>query len=295
MIDEQQNELNGNLPSQPTKGLPNFANYSAQNLKIINIDFLHPMEDQPRKSFDPVAIEELSQSIKTYGVLQPIIVTEGKNKDIVIIAGERRWRAAKLAGYTEVPCLFRKIPEHSQLEVALIENIQREDLSPLEEAYSMKQLIEEHQYTHEQLALKLGKSRSSITNLLRILSLPENILFDLDNKIISSGHARALCALEDEKLQQKAHQIIINKKLSVRQSEDLIKDLKKEKEPKKLQDLISPDLRFVCDQFKGHLGTKVKIAGDTNRGKIEISYYTMDDLERISELILGNFDIGQKE
>ncbi|MES2613850.1 MAG: ParB/RepB/Spo0J family partition protein [Bdellovibrionota bacterium] len=267
----------------------------SQQLENIPINLLHPMENQPRRFFDAESIEELAQSIRTYGILQPLIVTLDDDKNMIIIAGERRWRAAQLAGLTELPCIFREIVEHSKLELALIENIQREELSPLDEANSMLQLLNEYEYTHEALANRLGKSRSTVTHAIRMLSLPEKITQDLSAKLITAGHARALCTLEEEKLQLKAHQIILTKKLSVRQTEDLIRNLKKEKEPKKLVDHISPDLRYVCDQFKGHLGTKVKIAGDTNRGKIEISYYTLDDLERISELILGNFSLGEKQ
>lgn len=265
-----------------------------QELRQIPIHLLAPMENQPRKYFDNETLEELAQSIRTYGILQPLIVTLNDSKQIYIIAGERRWRAAKLAGLTEVPCLVRDINEHCQLEMALIENIQREELSPLEESISIQQLIDEHEYTHEVLASRLGKSRSTISNALRILTLPKKIQEDLNNRLISAGHARALCSLDVEKLQIKAHEVILSKKLSVRQAEDLIRHMKKEKEPKKLMDHISPDLRYVCDQFKGHLGTKVKITGDTHKGKIEISYYTLDDLERISELILGNFSLDDK-
>ena len=265
-----------------------------KNYQLIPIDQLCPMENQPRQYFDQESLEELAQSIRTYGIIEPLVVTSDINENISIIAGERRWRAAKLAGLTEVPCIFRDLHNHSQLELALIENIQRENLSSLEEAFSMQQLLDEYEYTHENLANRLGKSRSAITNAVRLLALPEKIQADLNVKLISAGHAKALCSLNDEKQQLKAHQIILKKKLSVRQTEDLIKDMKKEKEPKKLIDHISPDLRYVCDQFKGHLGTKVKIAGDTNRGKIEISYYTMDDLERISELILGSFNLNEK-
>jgi len=267
---------------------------NTQYFEYIPIDSLHPMENQPRKHFDQESLEELAQSIRTYGIIEPLIVYKSDDNKICIIAGERRWRAAKLAGLSEVPCLFRDLHDHSQLELALIENIQREDLSTLDEAVSMQQLLVEHDYTHEVLAKRLGKNRTTITHAIRILSLPEKIKDDLNTKLITAGHARALCSLDNEKLQFKAHQIILKKKLSVRQTEDLTREMKKEKEPKKLIDHISPDLRYVCDQFKGHLGTKVKIAGNTQRGKIEISYYTMDDLERISELILGNFSLDGK-
>lgn len=263
--------------------------YQNQIIEYISIDLLAPLENQPRHSFDQESLEELAQSIRTYGILQPIIVTVESNDQVTIIAGERRWRAAKIAGLNTIPCLVRELHDHSRLELALIENIQRESLSALEEAQSFKQLIEEHNYTQETLSSRIGKSRTTVANALRLLSLPEKIQNDLQRKNITAGHARALCAFDNEKMQLKAHSIVLKKKLSVRQTEDLIKNLKSEKHQKALIDSISPDLRYICDQFKGHLGTKVKITGDTNKGKIEISYYTLDDLERISELILGNF------
>ncbi|APJ05022.1 hypothetical protein AXG55_00255 [Silvanigrella aquatica] len=262
--------------------------YQNQIIEYISINSLMPLENQPRYNFDPESLEDLAQSIRTYGILQPIIVSTDNNDKVTIIAGERRWRAAKIAGLDKIPCIVRELHDHSKLELALIENIQRESLSALEEAHSFKQLIEEHNYSQEALATRIGKSRATIANTIRLLSLPEKIQNDLHTKVITSGHARALCSFDNEKLQLKAHSIIVKKKLSVRQTEDLVKTLRSEKNQKTLTDSISPDLRYICDQYKGLLGTKVKITGDTNKGKIEISYYTLDDLERISELILGN-------
>lgn len=288
-VDNQQNDktrtMTLNLPYQENS--KNY--YQNQLIEYISTDLLSPMANQPRSHFEQEALEELAQSIRTYGILQPLVVNLEKNGQITIIAGERRWRAAKIAGLETVPCIVRELHEHSQLELALIENIQRESLSALEEAQTFHRLIEDHNYTQDALANRIGKSRTSITNSLRLLSLPDPILHDLHNNCISAGHARAICALSSEKLQLKAHSIVVKKKLSVRQTEDLVKNFKLDKNQKTLSDSISPDLRYICDQFKGHLGTKVKIAGDTNKGKIEISYYTLDDLERISELILGNF------
>ena len=183
-------------------------------LEYIPINDLTPMKNQPRTSFNEESIEELAQSIRNFGILQPLIVTYNQNQELILIAGERRWRAAKIAGLNEVPCIFRNIEEHSQLEMALIENIQREDLSPLDESLSLQQLLEDHQFTHENLAKRIGKSRSSITNSIRILQLPEKIKEDLHTKQITAGHAKALAALSDKKLQLKAHQIIINKKFN---------------------------------------------------------------------------------
>ncbi|KAB8038864.1 ParB/RepB/Spo0J family partition protein [Silvanigrella paludirubra] len=262
--------------------------YQNQIIEYISIDNLEPLENQPRHNFDQDSLEDLAQSIRTYGILQPIIVSTDNKEHITIIAGERRWRAAKIAGLDKVPCIVRELHDHSRLELALIENIQRESLSAVEEAQSYKQLIEEHNYSQETLASRIGKNRATIANTIRLLSLPEKILADLNKRVISAGHARALCSFDNEKMQLKVHSIIVKKKLSVRQTEDLIKSFKSEKNQKTLIDSISPDLRYICDQYKGHLGTKVKITGDTNKGKIEISYYTLDDLERISELILGN-------
>jgi ParB family chromosome partitioning protein len=296
MIDSRENFINDNQIINKSFSLKNLkGTQSIHQLEYLPIEQLTPMINQPRKLFDTDAIEELAQSIRNYGILQPLVVTKGEDKLLYIVAGERRWRAAKIAGLNQVPCIFRESHDHSELEIALIENIQRENLSPLEEALCMQQLLDDHQYTHEVLAQRLGKNRTSITNSIRILQLPEKIKADLHTKQISAGHAKALISLDTKQLQLKAHQIIINKKLSVRQTEDLVRVLKKDKNPEKLQDAISPDLRYICDQFKGHLGTKVKIAGDTNHGKIEISYYTMDDLERISELILGNFSLERKK
>ncbi|RDB36719.1 MAG: ParB/RepB/Spo0J family partition protein [Spirobacillus cienkowskii] len=262
--------------------------YQNQIVEYLSVNLLTPLEKQPRYSFNQEGLEDLAQSIRTFGILQPIIVSLENNNQIKIIAGERRWRAAQIAGLDKVPCIIRELHDHSQLELALIENIQRESLSPVEEAKSFKQLLDDHNYSQDDLASRLGKSRTSITNTIRLLSLPEKILNDLHSRVVSAGHARALCSCENEKLQLKAHSIIVKKKLSVRQTEELVKTIKLEKTQKALIDSISPDLRYICDQYKGHLGTKVKITGDTNKGKIEISYYTLDDLERISELILGN-------
>ncbi len=268
--------------------------YQNQIIEYISINLITPLENQPRHSFEQESLEELAQSIRTYGILQPIIVSLENENQITIIAGERRWRAAKIAGLDKVPCIVRELHDHSRLELALIENIQRESLSALEEAKSFKQLIEDHNYSQEALASRIGKSRTSVANTIRLLSLPEKIQNDLHQRLISAGHARALCSFDNEKMQLKAHSIILKKKLSVRQTEDLIKTLRSEKNQKALIDSISPDLRYICDQYKGHLGTKVKITGDTNKGKIEISYYTLDDLERISELILGNLISSNK-
>lgn len=251
---------------------------------------LTPLVDQPRTEFYSSTLDELAVSIKSYGILQPLVVAPTSTPGhFTIIAGERRWRAAQLAGLEKVPCVVRKPTEHSSLELALIENIQREELSPLDEARAFSRLIDEHSYTQDTLASKVGKDRATIANSMRLLSLPVEILNDLQAKVLTAGHARALCSLDEKKMQLKVRDMVVSKKLSVRQTEDIVKELKKDRDAKEPNAVpqLSPDLRHLCDQFKGHLGTKVRISGTADRGKIEISYYTFEDLERIAELMLS--------
>lgn len=275
------NNING-LSSENTRMF-----HVEHSVEMLPIDSLSPMHAQPRSQFDQESLEGLAKSILTHGVIQPLVVTPTSEGKYSIIAGERRWRASKLANLSHVPCITRDVKDHLRFEIAIIENIQREELSVVDEGYAYRKLIDEHDFTHEMLAERIGKSRSAITNVLRFLLLPEKILADLNNKIISSGHAKLLCGIENEGQVLKIHALIVTKKLSIKQTEILIKKLKKGPQMKMKADAISADLRYICDQFKGHLGTKVKIMGDSTRGKIEINYYTSDDLERISELILG--------
>jgi ParB family chromosome partitioning protein len=279
-----------------TADLPEYQNQltktqkTAQSVLELSPKQLSPLIDQPRTEFYSSTLDELAVSIKNYGILQPIVIAPTNQTDqYTIIAGERRWRAAQIAGLEKVPCVIRQPSDHSSLELALIENIQREELSPLDEARAFSKLIDEHSYTQDTLANKVGKDRATIANSLRLLSLPPEILADLQAKALTAGHARALCSLDEKKMQLKVRDMIISKKLSVRQTEDIVKELKKDRdsnEPTGSQQL-SPDLRHLCDQFKGHLGTKVRITGTAERGRIEISYYTFEDLERISELMLS--------
>jgi ParB family chromosome partitioning protein len=261
-----------------------------QNVLELAPSQLTPLVDQPRTEFYSSTLDELAVSIKNYGILQPIVVAATSIPgQYTIIAGERRWRAAQLAGLNKVPCVVRRPTEHSSLELALIENIQREELSALDEARAFSRLIDEHAYTQDTLASKVGKDRATIANSLRLLSLPIEILTDLQAKSLTAGHARALCSLDEKKMQLKVRDMIISKKLSVRQTEDIVKELKKDRDSKEPNAIpqLSPDLRHLCDQFKGHLGTKVRISGTSDRGRIEISYYTFEDLERIAELMLS--------
>ncbi len=279
-------------PSQQEQNLPNssFQNPEIPDNRVRELELsqLTPLKGQPRRLFEEGPLTDLAQSIKNYGILQPLIVSHNGGGHFTIIAGERRWRAAHLAGLSRVPCLVRNPNEHTSLEIALIENIQREELSPVEEARTLERLLNEHEYTQETLASKIGKERSTVSNALRLLSLPEEILFDLDSRTLTAGHARALCGLEDKRTQLRIRQLIHKKRLSVRQTEELVKRHKRElAQPQPATANIPQDLRNLCDQFKGHLGTKVRISGSSEKGKIEISYYTQDDLERIAELVLG--------
>lgn len=260
-------------------------------IREIRVDDLIPMKNQPRQKFNDETLRELSESVRSYGILQPLLVSEARPGQFYIVAGERRWRAAKQAGLESVPCIVRKKDPSSELEVALIENIQREELSAVDEARALQRLIEDHNYTQEELANKIGKDRTTVTNALRLLSLPQEVLDDLQQKKMTPGHARALCAVDNRNDLMAVREAVLGRKLSVRQTEELIKRMREGKRPPKaLKDPLSHDLRTLCDQFKGHLGTKVKISGESEKGRIEISYYSVEDLERIAELVLGRGD-----
>jgi ParB family transcriptional regulator, chromosome partitioning protein len=278
----------------------------------IEIEKIQPTPNQPRQTFDEQGLIELAESIKTYGIIQPILVArqhsleknEQKNytnnsKELSanaflykIIAGERRFRAAQLVGLKEIPCIVKNLSEQLELEVSLIENLQRENLCPIDEAKTFERLLEFYGDTQENLSQKIGKDRTSLSNSLRLLTLPKKIQEDISHKSISAGHAKALCALSDETLQMKLRDQIVSRGLSVRQTEEIVKNWKKGKEQKTLlKDSLSPDLRHACEQLKGFLGTKVKILGDSEKGKIEISYFSAEDLERISTLVLKNYPL----
>lgn len=257
----------------------------------IDIRLLNPDPAQPRHHFDPESLEELAQSIRTYGILQPIIVTPDTPPLFRIIAGERRWRASLLAGLSHVPCIVHNSNDHPTLELALVENIQRQELSPVEEARALRQILDGKQMTQDTLAQRIGKDRSTIANLLRILSLPATILEDIETKRISLGHAKVLLTISDSKMQMKLREKIVTDNLSVRQAENAARQLKETPQPtgntRREPDPIPPHLRILCDQLKGHLGTRVRITGDTEQGKIEITYFSAEDLERIADLVLG--------
>ena len=236
---------------------------------------LEPNKEQPRKSFDSEKIDELAQSIKQYGIIQPIIVCK-KDDYYQIIAGERRWRAAKKAGVKEVPVVVKEYSDREIAEISLIENIQREDLNPIEEALSYKQLIDDYHLTQEELAQRVSKSRTVITNAMRLLKLHKDVQKMLVDGRLSAGHARAILALEDPKQQLKIANEVVEKNLSVRQTEDLVKELNEAKPSAKKKAKNDDDMGFIYRDLEkkmtAALGTKVKIKRkDKGKGKIEIS------------------------
>lgn len=254
---------------------------------MVKINKVEPNRDQPRKDFDEDALMELADSIKQFGVLQPILVQ--KKKDYYeIIAGERRWRAAKLAGLKEVPIIVKEFTEQEIVEISLIENIQRENLNPIEEAAAYKRLLTEFNLKQEEVAERVSKSRTAVTNSMRLLKLDERVQQMVIEGMISTGHARALLAIEDGELQFQMATKIYNEKLSVRDVEKLVKNLGKEKTAKKeentQQAAVFQDLE---EKMKAALGTKVSINRKNNqKGKIEIEYYSMDELERLMEILM---------
>ena len=255
---------------------------------LLKINQVEPNRDQPRKEFDEDALLELADSIKQFGVLQPLLVQ--KKKDYYeIIAGERRWRAAKLAGLKEVPVLVREYTEQEVVEISLIENIQRENLNPIEEAIAYKRLLKEFHLKQDEIAERVSKSRTAVTNSMRLLKLNSKVQQMVIDDMISTGHARALLALEDEEQQYTIANKIFDEKLSVRETEKLIKILKN---PKKTAKKEKIEHTFIYEnleeKMKGIMGTKVNVNPKSNgKGKIEIEYYSEEELERIFDLIMS--------
>ena len=245
-------------------------------------------EDQPRKNFDEDALLELSDSIKQFGVLQPLLVR--KRKDYYeIIAGERRWRAAKLAGVKEVPVIVKEYTDQEILEIGLIENIQRENLNPIEEAIAFKRLLEEFNLKQDEVAERVSKSRTAVTNSMRLLKLSDKVQQMIIDDMISTGHARALLAIDDPELQYTLANKIFDEKLSVRETEKLVKEIKNPKKPKEKKVMenafIYQDLE---EKMKGVFGTKVSIASKgKGKGKIEIEYYSDDELEHLFDMMMS--------
>lgn len=251
------------------------------------IESIKSNNNQPRKSFDEERIKELSQSIKEFGIIQPIIVKKIYNENkYEIVAGERRWRAAKLAGLEEVPVIIKEISNREVLEISLIENIQREDLNPIEESKAYQELLKNFNLTQEDLSKKLGKSRVAITNSLRLLNLDDRVQEMLIHEIITEGHGRALLAIKDADIQFEIAQKIVINKLSVRETEKLVKSLNKKEEVKENTKVNNnPYYQDIKNRLEDFFQTKVKIENKNNKGKIEIEYYSEEDLQRIIDIL----------
>ena len=252
-----------------------------KNLKITEVE---PNRDQPRKNFNQEALEELSESIKEYGLIQPIIVTK-KDGYYSIIAGERRWRACKLAGLEEVPAIVREDDERKNKEIALIENIQREDLNPFEKAVGIKNLMETYELTQEEVAKKLGKSRSAIANTIRVLNLEPRVLEFAKQGKITEGHCKALLAITDPEKQYMTAVSIIERGATVRELEQNNKKINKKEVSKEELKRMNVLYKDIENTFQGFFGTKVKLDPGKKKGKIVIEYTSNDDLERILNLM----------
>ena len=251
------------------------------DLKVLKITEVEPNRDQPRKVFNQESLEELADSIKTYGVIQPIVVSK-RDGYFGIVAGERRWRAAKIAGLEEIPAIIRDNDEQTNKEIALIENIQREDLNPYEKAMGIRSLMDKYGLTQEEVSKKIGKSRSSVSNTVRILYLAPDVLELVKQGKLTEGHCKALAGITDEKRQYEVAMRMIERGESVRQAESKNRTTKKEKK-------LDPQYKYLYDdiedKFQGFFGTKVKLDQGKRKGKIIIEYSNNDDLERMLNLI----------
>lgn len=254
---------------------------------MVKLTMVEPNGEQPRKNFDEDSLLELAESIKQFGLLQPIIVQDRKNH-YEIIAGERRWRAAKMAGLKEIPVIIKNLTNQEIVEISLIENIQREDLNPIEEAQAYKRLLEEFNLKQDEVAERVSKSRTAVTNSMRLLKLCDEVQQMVVNEMISTGHARALLSIEDPEEQYMIAQKVFDEKMSVREVEKLVKDLHKpEKAPKKENKSLEVIYQNIENRLKESLGTKVSISPKNNgAGKIEIEFYNHDDLDRLMEQLM---------
>lgn len=255
---------------------------------MVKLSKVEPNREQPRKNFDEDSLQELAESLKQFGMLQPILV-QNRGDYYEIIAGERRWRAAKIAGLKEVPVIVRELTDQEIVEISLIENIQREDLNPIEEAQAYKRLLTEFHLKQDEVAERVSKSRTAVTNSMRLLKLCDEVQKMVVDDMISTGHARALISIEDPEEQYLIAQKIFDEKLSVREVEKLVKDLHKPpKPPKEENKTLQAIYQEISERLKQSLSTKVSVSAKQNgAGKIEIEFYNHEDLERLLERITG--------
>ncbi|NOZ26338.1 MAG: ParB/RepB/Spo0J family partition protein [Nitrospirae bacterium] len=256
-----------------------------QGVQEIEIERIKPNPEQPRKAFDEQALKELAASIKEKGILQPVMVRRAENGDYYLIAGERRWRAAALSGLKRIPALIKESSPSESLELALIENIQRDDLNPIETADAFNRLIEEHGYTQETLSRKVGKERATVANYLRLLRLPPEVKGLVNDGRLSMGHAKAIVSLPTKKAQVEASRAVVRKGLSVRETEALCKRLAGDAPRPAGKKAKDPNIAALEEQLKRSLGTKVQIRHRGKAGRIEIEYYSLDELDRLLEIL----------
>jgi ParB family chromosome partitioning protein len=261
----------------------------ARGLQELSVSDIHANKYQPRKTFDEEALEELTASIREKGILQPVVVRKAGPDKFELIAGERRWRAAKKAGLTTIPALVKDVSDLESLELALIENIQRRDLNPIEEAQSYASLVGEFKLTQEDLAKRVGRERSTVANMLRLLKLPDAIQKDLAGGVLSMGHARALLALSDHASQMQVRAEVIAKQLSVRATEALVarwRPIAGKKKAESSKPAMDIEMKKATEDLKRRIGAKVGFKGSSRRGKIEIEYGSLDELNRILAVLL---------
>lgn len=283
-IYDEEDELENNQEEIKQTATQNPTVKEIKGLNEININDIVPNPNQPRKHFDETALNELASSIKVHGIIQPIVLNEAEDGKYMIIAGERRWRAAKIAGLVTVPAYVRRFTEKQVKEISIIENLQREDLNPIEAAKAIKQLMEEYKLTQEAVSERIGKSRSVIANTVRLLTLPNEVVDMIETNKLSAGHAKILVALTDPIEQIKIATVAVNKKLSVRDIEKLVKNINhpSKERPKSEQSI---ELKDMINEMQRIFATKVSAIGNDNKGRIYIDYYSKDDLDRISELL----------
>ncbi|MGI6603766.1 MAG: ParB/RepB/Spo0J family partition protein [Firmicutes bacterium] len=272
--------------------IPESEPHEGETIQQVPLREIRPNAHQPRQVFDEEKLAELTESVRTHGVLQPVVL-----RPVIggyeLVAGERRWRAAQAAGLSAIPAVVRELSDSEMTEVALIENIQREDLNPLEEAAAYERLSQEFGLTQEELARRVGKSRSHIANILRLLNLPPEVQANVSRGTITMGHARALLALPEAALQAQVCRQIIDKGLSVRETENLVRSqLSKKERQKKKEAPANPWLAEMETRLKQTLSTQVRIKQGRRRGKIEIEYYSLEDLERLTALLLSPDENG---
>ena len=255
---------------------------------LISINKIKSDEEQPRKLFDSDKIAELAESIKTHGIIQPLILRKYMEDQYIIVAGERRWRAAKMVGLKEIPAVIMELSDRDILEISLIENIQRQDLNPIEEALAYRKLLNDFKITQEELSKRIGKSRVAIANTMRLTNLDERVQQYIIESILTEGHGRVLLAISDKQKQYELAQQVIDEKLSVRELERVIKKFNDEEEKGKViwsTNNLNPYYKEIKNQLQSHFGTKINITNKKNKGKIEIEYYSEEDLQRILDIM----------